>query len=109
MPYTGVDFTADLPSKSIYSFDLDALGLLQTGETPSSATFSLTVQSGIDATPSARLFGGAQVSGTVVSQMIDLTGSGIGSPMKYLIQASVGTSLSQTLLPWSHIVAQEPA
>lgn len=109
MPYTGIEFSADLPSKQLYSFDLDALSLLQSGETPSSALFTLTTQAGTDATPASRISGAASISGNIVSQMIDLTGSGIASPTKYLIEASVVTSLNQVLLPWSHITAQEPA
>lgn len=77
----------------------DLANLLITGETLDSATFTATVVSGSDPSPSSLISGGASIVGTEVSQKI--TGGVDG--VTYEIRAEVDTSAGHTFIPIARI------
>lgn len=86
----------DLPSKLVgetLATTFDFLSLLAIGETISSASCTASVYSGVDASPSAILSGGAAISGSKVTQTVTAGTLGV----TYLLLCSVVTSLSHTL------------
>lgn len=70
------------------------LSLLAAGETVSSATVTVTVWSGTDASPSAIKSGTATASGTKVTQAFTAGVEGV----IYLINVAATTSLSQVVV-----------
>lgn len=77
----------------------DLVNLLVTGETLGSTTFTATVISGTDPSPSGLISGSASVVGSEVSQKI--TGGVDG--VVYEIRAEVDTSVGHTFIPIARI------
>lgn len=102
MPYAGEDFSPrNIGEKPLLDMDF---GLnLRAGETISSASVELSVESGSDAAPQSRVDGAATVSGSIVTQQFDFDSAAIGSPTTYLASFIAVTSLGQTLIGWSRI------
>ncbi len=99
--YVGRDFSpSDVGENEIYS--LDFVNDLQSGETITAVTFTMTVAQGVDATPSARLNGSPGWTGTRTMQRC----SGMLGGVTYTLQAVVTTSLGNTLSLFSHIRSQ---
>jgi len=74
--------------QNLSQFDFSSL--LAIGETISTQTVTASVYSGTDASPSNIISGAATVSGGIVTQLIDTTGT-------YELLAAVTTSAGQTL------------
>ena len=72
----------------------DFTSRLALAETLSTASVTATTYSGTDASPSAIVSGSASISGAVVTQAITAGTEGV----TYLLQCSVTTSASQTLV-----------
>lgn len=109
MPYAGQDFSpTGIGSIELFSFDY--VNLLASGETISSATWTATLSSGTDDSPNSIVSGSATISGSVVTQLIDLTDTAqVINANAYLLTCAAETSLGQTLLIWAHLVAITPA
>ncbi len=96
----------DLPPKAageIVREEFDFLSLLSVGETLSSATCTVTVYSGVDASPSSLLSGIAVISGTKVRQLVQ--GGEVG--VTYALVCEALTSLSETLQLSAYLVVTE--
>lgn len=102
MPYAGEDFSPrNIGEQPLLDMDF---GLnLRAGETISSASVTLTVESGSDASPQSRVDGAATISGTIVTQQFDFDSADIGSPTIYVASFAAVTSLGQTLIGWSRV------
>lgn len=97
--YIGRDFDV-MNSTESEVFAIDFVNDLQTGETISGLpTVTLTVFSGDDPTPSARLSGDPGVSGTTAMQRVSQPLAGV----TYIITFSVLTSLGNTKVLYSRI------
>ena len=109
MPFAGQDFSPiGIGSVQILSFDYAQL--LEPNETISSATWSAELTSGTDPNPQDIVDGSAQVDGTSVAQLIDLTNTtNVVNANVYLLTCAAMTSLGQTLLVWAHLPAVTPA
>jgi hypothetical protein len=86
-------FSPKDPSETIY-YGVDFNPLLDAGETVSSATASIRVLSGTDATPSAMLSGSVVINAGVVSQLI--IGGVVGCVYQFSLSAV--TSGGQTFI-----------
>ena len=101
MSYVGENFTGTDPTEvELYAFDF--LTVLATGEVILTATFAVSVISGTDPLASTRKVGITIINGTVVAQMVGPLLAGC----TYLLQATVTTSLGQTLDLYSHVPCQ---
>ena len=106
--YAGTDFTViDVGEEDVFTFNF-ARGL-GAGETLSSASVAIGVNRGADPSPSSRLAGAAVVdsTGTQVSQTVNMIGGIAGN--LYLLTATAVTSLSRTLILWSHFPTDVPS
>jgi hypothetical protein len=104
MPYVGQDFTpADLGEVRPLSFNLN--GALADSETISSVVFSISVQSGTDATPSTHITGTNTVTGTTVSNTFTWSGSAVAGN-RYCIKALSTTNLNNIYSFYSYIAIQ---
>lgn len=86
-------FSPKDPSEAIF-YGVDFAALLDTVETISSATISIRVTKGTDATPTAMLSGGAVIDGTAVRQKI--IGGVVGAV--YQLGFSILTNTGQTFV-----------
>lgn len=86
-------FTAKDPGEAIY-YGIDFAALLGVGETISSATASMRVTRGTDATPAAMLSGAAIIDGANVKQLI--VGGTAGNVYQFGI--SIITNAGQTFV-----------
>ncbi len=92
---------ANTVESQVYGFDF--INDLADGDSLSSVTCNLTVQQGVDATPSARLIGLPSVySSTIGIQRI----SGLVEGTVYTFQMIALTSFGNTLSLYSHIPSQ---
>jgi hypothetical protein len=99
MPRANQDFSPlDPAALETSTFTFDFVNFLGTGETISTATWSIASLLGIDASPSSRLVGTTSVNGTQVLQRI---GTGVAGET-YRITATITTSASQTLTLYAH-------
>jgi hypothetical protein len=80
-------------STEIRQYSFNFLSKLQSGETISTASCSVSVYSGNDPTPSAIITGAASMNGPVVNQLVS---AGVVGTI-YEIDCEVTTSLGQTL------------
>lgn len=106
MPRAPQDFSPLDPAAletSTFSFDFAAM--LGTGETISTAAWSIAALTGLDASPSSRLLGSTQISGTQVLQRIGTAVAG----ETYRITATIATSASQTLTLYANCKCQSPS
>ncbi len=106
--YAGVDFTVlDVGEEDVFTFNF-AKGL-GAGETILTAAVAIAVNRGSDSNPSSRLFGSPVVdsTGTQVSQTVNMIGGPSGN--LYLLTATAVTSLSRTLILWSHFPTDVPS
>lgn len=110
MPSTGNDFTPrDVGEQCLLSIDFG--NNLGPGETLASATSSILLLTGTDASPSSRLVGLPIVTGTIVSQLVSFAGLTMtdASPRNYYrLFITATTSLPQTLKAWSQIQCSDP-
>jgi hypothetical protein len=97
--YAGSRFSPSDPDveSEVYTFDFRRD--VAAGETLSSATFSIALVAGSDASPAARLSGAASVSGTKASQRI----AGLKSGATYRLQCVATTSLGNTVSLYSFV------
>ena len=108
--YVGRDFhPSDVGESEIYTFDF--LNDLATGETITDASGFCSVAAdseGTDDLPQAHVSDDSDdmtITGTKTSQRI----SGLAAGVKYVLQAIVTTSNSNTKSLWSHVVCREPS
>jgi hypothetical protein len=106
MPRTATDFSGMDPGevKNLsYGFGTpgQSTSPLAAGETVTSVAFQMSVISGNDSSPTSRLIGSpvVQPGGLSVTQMVGTLQPGA----IYEIAATVSTSASQTLTPYSHL------
>lgn len=105
MPRTLVDFSgmdpAEIKNISFGFTQGQTTSALGAGEIVTSVTFQISVISGSDPSPSARLIGGPSVDsgGLVVTQKV----GGLQPGVVYEIGATVMTSAAQTLTPYCHL------
>lgn len=109
MPFAGQDFSPiGIGSIEILSFDYAQL--LETNETIDGASWTAELTSGTDADPQNIIDGAAQVDGSIVLQLIDLTDTAnVQNANTYLLTCAAVTSLGQTILVWAHVTAVTPA
>ena len=101
--YVGNDYDQSEPGENeIYT--LDFVRDMLAGETLSGATWTCVAVSGTDASASTRISGSATVSGTQTSQRC----TGFLDGVKYRLEATVTTSLSNTKKLWSHVSVKAP-
>ena len=101
--YAGRDqLPADNSESEVYGFDF--INDLLSGETISSAVWSLSVKSGTDASPSSHLIGSPSiVSATKTAQRI----SGLLQGVTYIITCTVTTNLSNTKVLWTKVFCEQ--
>jgi hypothetical protein len=102
--YIGQDFS-DMDVGEVEVFGFDFARELVTDEKVLSTTWSCTVAEGKDATPAARLNGGAQMQGTKSLQKI----SGMIAGTRYLLMATVTTDQDNIKSLWSFVTCVKPA
>lgn len=109
MAYAGQDFTATgIGSIQLLSFDYSLL--LQPSETITSASWTAEIVAGPDPSPQSIISGAAQISGTSVVQLVNLTNTtNVQNANIYLLTCAAVTSLGQTLLVWAHLPVVTPA
>lgn len=95
-------FSPKDPSEAIY-YGIDFSALLGTGEMVSSATASIRVTAGVDASAAAMLSGSPTLSGGVVSQKLI---NGVAG-CTYLFSISVVTSTGQTFVEAAPLTVRE--
>lgn len=104
MPRAARDFSPIYTSEQVaLSFDFSLA--IQAGTTLSSPTVTISLVSGIDATPNARLIGGPAVVGNSVVQMV----GSLQPAATYDILATVLTSTGETLQVNAHQACQSEA
>lgn len=96
--FVGRQFSPAAPGES-EPYSLDFTNDLNTGETLSTATVTLTVNEGVDASVATRLSGSPGISGNVVSQRI----VGLLPGVTYTMTAAVTTNQSNTKKLSAHI------
>ena len=100
--YVGRDFSpADPDEVEVYAFDF--VKDINAGEDIDSATFTLTVIEGTDASVNSRLAGGSSVTGTVCSQRLQDLQPGV----RYLLRCIAFTSNGNEVSLYSHILCKE--
>lgn len=109
MPFAGQDFSpVGIGSIQLLSFDYSLL--LQAGETVTAATWTATIEAGTDPSPQSIIDGAAQISGSIVAQMVDLSNTtNVQNANIYLLTCAAVTTLNQTLLVWAHLPAITPS
>lgn len=103
--YVGRDFDPVNATES-ETFSLDFVNDLDTGETISSASVTLTVFQGTDMNPSSHLAGSPVISGTKVSQRIGgpaAPGGNLTAGVTYILAFTVSTSLTNARTLYSRI------
>lgn len=106
--YTGRDFPPADPGESEpYSFDF--VKDLEAGEVITGANWTCIVaedSEGTDDDPSSRIGTGApDNSGTFTRQVV----AGLLPGVKYVLEATVTTSLGKTVSLWSHVECNQPS
>lgn len=102
--YVGSDFQpSDTGESESYTFDFS--NDFATSETISSATWSISVVSGTDASASSRLVGSPSNTSTKSSQRV----TGLQDGVTYLLRAVVITSAGNTISLYSHVAASAPS
>lgn len=104
--YIGTDFDDIDAGLEARIFTIDFVAALRTGETIVSAVASVAVVSGTDAGASGRLVGSATISGTKVSQEIDLRSGPPG--VYYRLMVTVSTNQEPAVSRWSHFWSRSP-
>ena len=106
MPRASQDFSPlDPAALETSTFTFDFAALLGTGETISTATWSIAALVGFDTAPLSRLIGSPQITGTQVLQRIGTCVAG----ETYRITATISTSAGQTLTLYAHCSCQSPS
>lgn len=100
MPTTFIDYAPRTIGEKVI-FSLDYLQNLGSSETIISAAWSISLVSGTDPGVAGRISGSPAISGSVVSQLVDLT-SGMSSGARYLLKCAATTSLGEVLIGYSH-------
>ena len=96
--YIGRDFDpAQVGESEVYS--LDFANDMNTNDVISTVSFTLDVESGTDATPSARLDGLPSHFGKIAMQRL----SGLVLGVVYIITATIVTTQGNTLSLWSRV------
>lgn len=109
MAFAGQDFSpVGIGSIQYLSFSYELL--LQPTETISSATWTSEIEAGTDPDPQNMISGAAQIVGSTIAQLIDLTNTtNVQNANIYLLTCSAVTSLGQTLLVWAHLPTVTPS
>ncbi len=107
--YCGRDFDPIDSGVEDSTFTLDFVNDLSAGETITggSAVATLTVIKGTDPSPASRLSGAPAISGTKVSQTIDVRGAPAGA-VYYQLRIVVATNMQPALCLWSHFWSRNP-
>ena len=101
--YVGRDFDPAAPTESEV-FTLDFVNDLTDGDSIVSAAVTLTVNEGVDATPSSRLNGTYGVTGTKVMQRL----TGLLSGVLYCLSITITTANGNDIELNSHVQSQGP-
>lgn len=106
MPRASKDFSLlDAGVLETATFTFDFSQMLGDGETIETVAWSISALNGLDPTPSSRLIGAPQISGTMVLQRI---GTGIAGE-NYRILVTITTSALQTLTIYANCPCKSPS
>ena len=105
--YVGTDFDAIDTGLEAQPFTLDFKNDIAGTDTITSVTFSLTPIVGTDAAAASRLTGSPSISGTQVSQTVDVRGAPAG--VYYRLAATCVTVQQPAVALWSHFWSRPPA
>jgi len=96
--YVGADWDDIDPGETIL-LGLNFADDVATGDSISSATWTCSVASGVDASPSSRISGGPLISGTLVQIMV----TGMLPGVLYRLQAYATLASGQIVTLYSHV------
>jgi hypothetical protein len=105
--YVGTDWDPIDTGLEAQPFTLDFKNDIAASDTINSVVFSLAVLIGTDPTPSARLTGLPAISGTQVSQVVDVRSAPAG--VYYRLTATCATVQQTAVTLWSHFWSRTPA